>query len=625
MKQTFEILKNSIDKNRLFNNVKEVSSFHRIQATPGYRQAANYVCDKLIKEGIDAKVLSYEANNDKFYLNAKMFKEWDYKEAYIEVVEPNIKLADILGNPTSIVQRSYPYDFTDGRQMIYLDKGSDPDNYKDVDFTNKIIFIRGEFHAYLWAIKKGAVGFVTDFVREVPKVRDRYDLYDALNYTSFGWKHTEDEIPTFGFVLTPKMGDQLAKLFEGRSSLLVKGKVDTSLYNGHLEVVEATLPGKCDEEVLLTAHLCHPKCSCNDNASGVSVAMEAIRVIKELIDKQKLEPNYRTIKIVLIPEFTGTFAYLSNHDSSKMVGALNLDMVGARQNGFYGPITLSDLPYSTASYISALSALCLDYAAKETYNLANEYIPKTNHIMEDYTGGSDHVVYSDPTIGVPCCMLGQWPDLYYHTSKDTLDVIDPNVLAFSCTTASMFAYTLSNLNYDNVKEIQNKAHMLLANKLSKATTYEQVKHIEDFFINSVRSYEKVITLDQDFINNEINYIKAICNANISYNSFTKTNYPVTNTSVYKRLKKGPIHDINEIIAVHPEYKEAYLEYQKIQKEFKMSPFDDASSLILYYINGKNTIDDISLNILCDKKRDYRIIIEAYIKLLETMQFVEKIS
>ena len=34
--------------------------------------------DKLIKEGIDAKVLSYEANDDKFYLNAKMFKEWDY-------------------------------------------------------------------------------------------------------------------------------------------------------------------------------------------------------------------------------------------------------------------------------------------------------------------------------------------------------------------------------------------------------------------------------------------------------------------------------------------------------------------------------------------------------------------
>ena len=63
-----------------FNNVKEVSSFHRIQATPGYRQAANYVCDKLIKEGIDAKVLSYEANDDQFYLNAKMFKEWDYKE-----------------------------------------------------------------------------------------------------------------------------------------------------------------------------------------------------------------------------------------------------------------------------------------------------------------------------------------------------------------------------------------------------------------------------------------------------------------------------------------------------------------------------------------------------------------
>jgi hypothetical protein len=41
-----------------------------------------------------------------------------------------------------------------------------------------------------WAIQQtGAIGFITDFMREMQPVRKRYDLGDALNYTSFWWKH----------------------------------------------------------------------------------------------------------------------------------------------------------------------------------------------------------------------------------------------------------------------------------------------------------------------------------------------------------------------------------------------------------------------------------------------------
>ena len=46
-------------------------------------------------------------------------------------------------------------------------------------------------------------------------------------------------------------------------------------------------------------------------------------------------------------EFTGTYAYLYDHnDYSKMLGALNLDMVGGNQTRAYGPITLTLLPDS---------------------------------------------------------------------------------------------------------------------------------------------------------------------------------------------------------------------------------------------------------------------------------------
>ena len=35
-----------------------------------------------------------------------------------------IFLADAQAEPISIIQKSYPYDFTDGVELVYLDKGN---------------------------------------------------------------------------------------------------------------------------------------------------------------------------------------------------------------------------------------------------------------------------------------------------------------------------------------------------------------------------------------------------------------------------------------------------------------------------------------------------------------------
>jgi hypothetical protein len=45
-----------------------------------------------------------------------------------------------------------------------------------------------------------------------------------------------------------------------------------------------------------------------------------------------------------------------------------------------------------------------------------------------FSGGSDHAEFTDSTIGVPCVMLLQWPDLYYHTSMDTVDKVSEDSL-----------------------------------------------------------------------------------------------------------------------------------------------------------------------------------------------------
>ncbi len=646
MKRLNELLQSTIDPKRLYTGVKEVSSFHRIQASTGFRAAANYCKNAFDQLGIDAKIISYDANPETWYLQNKMFMEWDLKSAWLKLEDPELLLCDAQAEPISLIQKSYPADFTDGVDLVYLSKGNCPDEYAEVDLKGKMIFVRDAFNDYVgWAIKeKGAIGIVTDAMRTVPGIRTRHDLYESLNYTSFWWTHAEDEPKTFGFVLSPKMGDQLAELclkqeqaFEKGEKdspyLKVSGKVETRLYPGAIEVVEACLPGETDEEVLLSAHLCHPKSSCNDNASGVSAVMEVLRSLKWLMNQGKIKKNKRTIKVILIPEFTGTYAYLSDSRTyEKVIGAMNLDMVGGKQTRFYGPITLTSLPNSTPSFINDLSSLCLDYAAKEVPNLAGQLVSKTNHTFESFCGGSDHTVFSDPTIGVPCCMLGQWPDLNYHTATDTLDVIDPEVLAFSCRTAALFAYTLSNLSLDDVKEIQNKAHVNLSRRLADAAELvldgqlnnvqasAYLSQIENFFTKSAEDLKRAADVDDVMIGKEKQWIKQSVSQMKEYLNVEDAELKITDGRIFERTYKGPIHSLKDCADLHPETKPLLKNYQDCISESKISAHQ-FETLAQYYMDGKRTVSEIAQLLACDLLTECHEAVSKFCELLKAMKLV----
>ena len=54
--------------------------------------------------------------------------------------------------------------------------------------------------------------------------------------------------------------------------------VDATLAPGELVYGEVVLPGSTDEEVLISAHVCHPSLA-NDNLSGLAVATELVRLL----------------------------------------------------------------------------------------------------------------------------------------------------------------------------------------------------------------------------------------------------------------------------------------------------------------------------------------------------------
>ncbi len=458
---TREILK-YVSGERAFQTVAELSTFHRIQASQGFRDAANHCKDRMERMGIASEVLSYPAKEKVFFGTYPSFQEWKIRNAWCDLVSPaELRLADFDACAISIIQRSAPIDLRKKpADLVMLNKGTKEAAYRGIDLKGKVVFCRGDINdIYDWAIEKGgAVGIITDYVLTDPGVRERHDQSDTRRYTAFNWKPGMKK--AFGFVITPRLGDKLeAACIEAAKKKeypKVSCYVDSELFDGAVENVSAFIPGKTDEEILITAHLCHPRACANDNASGCAAAMEAMRTIKDLVETGKLPPLKRGIRMLLIPEFTGTYAWLDSlkGKTRKYRAGFNMDMVGGRQREGYGPLCITDLPLSEPSFVGDAAAVVLDEIKHEVRAMgSNTFNPMFNSQINSYMEGSDHSVLSDPAVDIPTLMLGQWPDRYYHTSTDTLDQIDPYILSRSAALGAAYAYALANLEEKDMGDV----------------------------------------------------------------------------------------------------------------------------------------------------------------------------
>lgn len=452
-------LETELSGNIAYNHVSEIARHHRIQASPGFRDAANYAAKTLQSYGLKAEVLEYPADGETHYWSSITPLEWNAVDAELRIVEPKEEakvLSRYLEKKISIIQRSYatPSEGVEA-ELVVLEKGDEEADYKDLDLTGKMVLTRsdvGQIQA-LAVEKHGAVGIVFDGMRTILPVRPEHSLDDALAYTSFWW--AKGMKPCFGFVLTPRQGTSLRelakKLEKDGKRVKLYAKVETSLYPGKLENVSAVIPGETDEEVIVVAHLCHPQPSANDNASGSGTAMEAARALFTLIQRGELPKPRRTIRFLLVPEMAGTYSYLATNEDSipRIVAAINLDMVGENQTLCGGPLILEKPPEATSTYVSDLAESIFEELRNEAKNLSGSATyAMFKYAVTPFSGGSDHYIYSDPTVGVPCPMIIQWPDKFYHTSWDTIDKVDPEMLRKVGLLTATYAYFIANAGRD---------------------------------------------------------------------------------------------------------------------------------------------------------------------------------
>ncbi|MBN1315937.1 MAG: DUF4910 domain-containing protein [Anaerolineales bacterium] len=479
------LIRNTVSGEAAKLDVAELTRYHRIQASPGYREAAHYVEKELYKAGIDAWIESFPADERTRFLTDASFQEWNANSAVLHLVEPAgqaCKLADFREVKTSLIQRSAS--FKGQAEVVLLEDGLKEKDYQDVDVAGKVVLTKGEIgKVQALAVQKyGAVGILFYGMRSVPPVRDPMDLPDSRQYSSFWWRSGTETIKCFGFVLTPRQGKWLCNLVrqrarEGNPPVKVEALVDSQFYDGHMEVVCATIPGKSEQEVVVVSHLCHPQPSANDNASGAAAALEAARALHQLIQSKKLEQPTRGIRFLWVPEFTGSYAYLAAHEEqiSDMIAGINLDMVGGTQSENGSALILERPPDAASSFIVDV----LEWIRNELCHVPTSFTgvgtsPSFLYTTSCFSGGSDHVVFSDPTIGVPMVMLGQWPDKFYHTSADTIDHIDPKILAHSSSLTAAFSYFVASAGKTEITwlayEMAAKFEASLAEMVQKAIT-----------------------------------------------------------------------------------------------------------------------------------------------------------
>ena len=472
--------------------VGQIARFHRIQASTMFHEAAEYVKSELLKIGLkDAAIEQFPADGKTKYWTYTSPIGWTLKGAELSLVEPKerliVRYEDV---PTCLhaFSKATPLEGLTA-ELVDVSAGTKPKDYEGKDVKGKLVLATGRaMYVHEEAVyKRGAVGVITDAVYEMPGVRESLDIPDAHAYQSIWPKAEELDKVAFGFSLSKRQGNQLRALLKSGKTVKLRAKVDAQLFPGNADVITATIQGKTrpNQEIVLIAHLCHPKPSANDNASGSGLLLEIARTITALINSGKIPPPERTIRFFWVPETMGTIAYLSRHEDmfSRFVAGINLDMVGQNQELCKSTLNLDRTPDSLPSFLndfvfSLIEQSIRGFDRQTSFGSSSTFRYNTTA----FSSGSDHAQFNDSSVAVPCVMLLQWPDLFYHTSMDTIDKVSEDSLKRIGWIATVAALTLANATAETAFFLANQTAskgIMRIEDASREATEQLVKKKED--------------------------------------------------------------------------------------------------------------------------------------------------
>lgn len=480
-----ELIANEVSGTRAKEHVVQISSNHRVQATKGFMDAANYVKGELKAIGIrNIKLHKYRSDGKTRYNAYTSPLSWEIKSGTLKMIKPaKIDLADYLKIPTSLTTLSNGGKWTG--ELVDVGKGTESDDFENVDVKDKMVLAygyAGKVHREA-VLKRGARGVV---IR--PADDDRPFLRDAVRYNGLWPTWDERKKTGFGFQISRVTSEKILDILQSGDKVLVQADVNAKLISGKLAVVSALIPGsvKNSGQFVLIAHLDHYKPGANDNASGSAALIEIARAIHDLIESGRVEQPIRSIRFLWVPEHFGTMAYLSK-DIKELKGAfagINLDMVGEDTDLTNSKLDVITTSASAPTYLNDLIKEILK--AVDNKNIVDPGGTNNifSYVIKPYMQGSDHDMMNDPSIGIPTVAIGYWADPFHHTNEDSPDKVDPTSLK-RCMTIG--AYTALWLTSIGKKEADNLALLTFARSreriidLGLSGSYLSAQNIDEYY------------------------------------------------------------------------------------------------------------------------------------------------
>ena len=188
-------------------------------------------------------------------------------------------------------------------------------------------------------------------------------------------------------------------------------RIDSTLRPGYLTYGEVVVPGRTDDEILVSSHVCHPSL-CDDNLSGIAVSAALAR---RLLDGPQLR---HTVRFVYAPGTIGAITWL----------ARNRETAGRIRHGLTLTCLGDDHPFTYKRTVGADATI--DRAAAHV--LARD--SPDNQLIDFFPYGYDERQYNAPGFRLPVGSLmrgrhGQFPE--YHTSGDDLSFVTGARMAHS--------------------------------------------------------------------------------------------------------------------------------------------------------------------------------------------------
>jgi len=430
----------------------DISRFHRIQGSRGYRKSAEYVLGQLRNFGFSEKDAYIESSVSDGRTHYQMWQSpsgWDIDAAEIRMIEPYEER--IIGYPEvamSLVTYSNPGDVT--AELVWVGAGTSDEDYRGKDVRGKFVLATGyggDVHRNA-VLKHGAAAVICYLDDERSQ-----EYPDMLAYTGMWPKPEELDRVTFGFNLTNRQGEKLRKLLESGQKVVMRGWAKgIGLEPYYMDAVVAHIRGseKPDEEVVFVGHLDHPKESANDNGSGCGVMLDVARTMKELIGSGRMPRPKRSIRLLWICEFHGMMAYVDKHPElvgpergGSFLASINLDMVGEHLELIHTNMNFTRTPSSIPSVLNDVVENMAQMVDRMDIRTPRGSLSRFNYRMTPYSGGSDHNIFID--LKIPGMMFGHG-DYTHHTSEDTPDKVDPVELERTSVISSSALLYLSNLN-----------------------------------------------------------------------------------------------------------------------------------------------------------------------------------